>query len=221
MRGPFGEGPYVYCRVPGQVLELRRRWEQSGPTRAVVDESWRQMRHCFDEVQRGNSNFAGLLFDTARNSFIAHAQTGQWFFAVSSGMAFCVAVAVIDADCAVHGRPFPSELLPGVQMMVDRCVALAHRAGAPLAGCIISEQLSTFRLKNRTHERELSAVLSGPDARRRLRALRDLQKRQLSRASEATAPDAADTVAALRAQVDGMLMQDLEAALADGRDATC
>jgi len=60
-----------------QVLQLRHRWEESGLTTSVVNESWRQMRFCFDEVQRGNGVFAGLLFDTARTSFRMHANTEQ------------------------------------------------------------------------------------------------------------------------------------------------
>ena len=218
MTGLFG------CRRTGadpaafqqQVLQLRRRQEESGLTRAVVDESWRQMRFCFDEVQRGNGAFAGLLFGTARTSFVMHAKTEQWFFAVASALAFGTAVSSIDADRAARGLPFPAELRPGVQAMVDMSVALAHRAGVPLAGCIIAESLTTMRLGDRTHRRELSAILEGEDARRRLRALRDIQRRQLARAASLTAPEAADSVAALRTQADTMLLQDLEAALADG-----
>ncbi|MFG1805662.1 CHAT domain-containing protein [Streptomyces sp. NPDC049040] len=198
-----------------QVLQLRARCEQSGPTAAVVDESWRQMRYCFDELARGNDAFAGLLFDTARTSFTLHARTGQWFFAVASGIAFGTAVAAIDAGWAARGRPFPDELRPGVQSMVDMCVAMAHRAGVPLAGCVLAESLTTLRLGDRTHAREMSDLLAGAGARRKLRTVRDLQRRQIARARQVT-PGAADTVAALQAQVDGMLLADLEAALADG-----
>jgi hypothetical protein len=213
--GRGGSGRVQPAEFQQQVLELRRRFEQSGPTKAVVDESWRQMRHCYDEVAGGNVRFAGLLFDTSRTSFGLHAQTGQPFFAVTSGLAFATAVAAIEADRTANGLPFPEQLLPGVQSMADMCVALAHRAGVPLAGCVIAEALTTIRLEDRTHARELSAVLGGPDARRRLRAVRDLQRRQIARARTA-GPDTADTVVALRAQADGMLAQDLDAALADG-----
>jgi len=173
------------------------------------------MRFCFDEVQRGNGAFAGLLFDTARTSFGMHAKTEQWFFAVASALAFGTAVSSIEADRAARGLPFPAELRPGVQAMVDTSVALAHRAGVPLAGCIIAESLTTMSLGDRTHRRELSTILKGEDARRRLRALRDIQRRQLARAASLTAPETADSVAALRTQSDTMLLQDLEAALAD------
>jgi len=102
--------------------------------------------------------------------------------------------------------------------MVDMSAALAHQAGVPLAGCIIAESLTMMLLGDRTYTRELSTVLEGEDARRRLRTVRDIQRRQLARAKSVPVPEAADSVAVLRTQVDTMLLQDLEAALASGAD---
>ncbi|WP_406176280.1 hypothetical protein [Streptomyces sp. NBC_00996] len=34
-----------------RVAELQRRYEESGIAKDIVDESWRQVRHCFVERQ--------------------------------------------------------------------------------------------------------------------------------------------------------------------------
>ncbi|MCZ4602643.1 CHAT domain-containing protein [Streptomyces sp. Lzd4kr] len=198
-----------------RVVELQRQYEKSGITKDIVDESWRQVRDCFDEVQRGSVEFAALLFDTARTSFGMHVQTEEWFPAVASALAFCTAVSVIEADFSRRELPFPEDLRPGVQNMLDMSVSLAHVAGVPIAGCMIAEALTAMQLGDRTHARELSAILSGESANQRLRGLRAAQRRQINDARRGSR-NSADSVAALRTLVDSMLLGDLKNAIANG-----
>ncbi|WP_329097409.1 CHAT domain-containing protein [Streptomyces sp. NBC_01439] len=189
------------------LLDLRQRGRQQGAD-AVVAESWQLMSHCFAELGRGDEEYAPLLVETARTSFGLHALCGQWFPATCSALNFCTAVAFVESRCTSLALPFPEDLLPGVQVMLDTSLDVAHRAGIPLAACIIAEALATMQLGARTRAREMSAVLGGEDALRRLQAIRRSQQETIARESREPAVSV-DGVAALRSQADAMLLQDL------------
>ncbi|MFD6917287.1 CHAT domain-containing protein [Streptomyces virginiae] len=189
------------------LLDLRQRGQQQGAA-AVVDESWQLVRHCFAELGRGDEEYAPLLFETARTSFGLHALCGQWLPATSSALALCTAVAFVEARSTKHGVPFPEGLLPGVQVMLDMSPDVAHRAGVPLAACIIAEVLTAMQLGDRTRAREMSAILGSEDALRRLHAIRRSQQETINRESRKPAVSVA-SAAALRSQADAMLLQDL------------
>lgn len=206
--------------VQQQARQLREQFRQSGPAKEILDESWRQMLLCADELMSGDERFARLLLDTAHTCFVLHAETRQWLIAVASAVQFGVAVGSIDVQSARRRAPFPEQLLPAVQDMTDLAVEVAHRAEVPLAGCLIAESLTTRRFTDRMYQRELSAILSHDDALRRLRATVTAQRGQLAAARKPlpAAPDseAADPAAAVRAQFDELLLHDLDTAVASG-----
>ncbi|MEC3994098.1 CHAT domain-containing protein [Actinacidiphila sp. DG2A-62] len=213
--GLFSRGRDNLPEAQRQAGRLRERFRQSGPTKDIVDESWRQMLLCADELMGGDERFARLLLDTAHTSFVLHAETGQWLVAVASALQFGVAVASIEVQSARDDTPFPEQLWPAVQDMTDLAVEVAHRARVPLAGCLIAESLTTRRFTDRMYQRELSAILGEDDVLRRLRAIVASQREQLAAAREPL-PEAPDSAAALRAHMDDLLLHDLDAAVAGG-----
>ncbi|QIQ01247.1 CHAT domain-containing protein [Streptomyces liangshanensis] len=196
-----------FDRIQQAVEAIRVRGRRDGPA-AVADDVWRLMRHCVDLMVQGDPAFARLVFRTARISFGVHAELGQWFFASVSSLLFTGAVAVIDAQNTKNGVDFPEDALPDIQVMADLSVDVAHRAGVPLAGYLVAEGLTGRQMGDRTIARELSEFLGGEDAVRRLRGLRRSVRAAAGRMADL--PDAVDTVVALRAQADLMMVQELD-----------
>lgn len=202
-----------YEKVVQAIRELQQLSRQEG-TAAAVDGSWKLMRHCFDKMAQGRPWYAEMTLHASRVSFGMHATLGQWFFAACSSLSYSTAVAVLEAQCSKRGEPFPEELLPDLQMMAEMSVEVAHRAGVPLAGCLVAEALTGRQMGDRTIARETSDLLSGGDTVQRLRTLRSSLRAALRQARNApSGPAGADTVAALRVMADEMLVRDLDTTL--------
>ncbi|WP_105968550.1 CHAT domain-containing protein [Streptomyces geranii] len=202
-----------YERVQQAIAVLQARGQREG-TAAVVDDSWKLMRQCFDKMALGKTWYAPLVLTSSRVSFGMHADLGQWFFAACSSLSFGTGVVALDALCTKRGLPFPEELHPDIQLMADLAPSVAHRAGVPLAGYLVAESLTGLRMGDRTIARELSAYLGSEDSLRRLRAIhRDMKETAKQARRSLSDTTSVDTVAALRAQADEMMIGDLDATL--------
>ncbi|MFJ2645588.1 CHAT domain-containing protein [Streptomyces sp. NPDC087420] len=199
-----------FNRIQQAVNALQERGRRDGSA-AVADDIWRLMRHSMDKMVQGDPAFARLVFRTARISFGVHAELGQWFFASVSSLLFVSAVAVIDAENTKNGVTFPEDALPDIQAMADMSVDVAHRSGVPLVGYLVAEGLTGRQMNDRTIARELSTFLGGEGAERRVRRLRRSVRAAAER--ELDLPTGVDTVVALRAHADLMMVQELDLTL--------
>lgn len=213
--------PYVsrrrmaeYEKVRQAIRELQQLARREG-AEAAADGSWWLMRRCFDKMAGGKAWYAPMTLNAARVSFGMHAVSGQWFFAACSGLSFSAAVTTMDAERTKNGGPFPEVFLPDIQMMAEMSVEVAHRAEVPLVGFLVAEALTGLEMGDRTIAREMSDILGAEESLRQLRALRRSAgeaTRQLRRTAKS---QGADTVAALRAMADEMLIRDVDTALDD------
>ncbi|WTW95929.1 CHAT domain-containing protein [Streptomycetaceae bacterium NBC_01309] len=204
-----------YEKVQRELTALQERGRREG-TAAVADDSWWLMRRCFEQMHRGKAWYAPLVLRSSRICFGMHAQLGKWFFAACSSLSFGAAVLILDAELSKGDLPFPEELRPDIQLMADLSVEVAHRAGVPLVGYLVAETLTGMQIGDRTMARELSSVLGGDDALRRLRAIhRNLQQSIKQRAESLPQSSGVSSVAALRAMADDMMIGLLDSALGD------
>ncbi|NDU72271.1 CHAT domain-containing protein [Actinomadura sp. DSM 109109] len=171
---------------------------------------------------QGDASVAHPLLFIARLSFMIEASHGQWVAATAAAMSFSAALKSLDAQCELTGRPFPEDLRPAIQAMADAAGYVAHRAGVPLAGCILAEALTNQMFGDRIRAREISAITSRRKPLKELRRLyRTLQ--DMVATSEAALAETANAPAApggaLRQTVDAMFLEDLRKGAAQSSES--
>jgi hypothetical protein len=214
----FGKGRGITPAGPevGRAYkELEDRAKLQGID-SVEHEAWELLKRCHQLLVFGDESVAQPLFYVARLSFAIEATHRQWLAATSAAMAFSSAVRSIDLQCERGRVPFPAELRPGIQKMIDLSAYAAHRSGVPLAACILAESLTNQMFRDRTIARELSAINRRQDTIGELRRIH----RTLQRMTRGVAKTGAATPAGeFRQSVDNMFLDDLKAGAALSSEA--